>query len=762
MKLLDIIHKIKACFIKQGIEKQDYFVKKRIISFLNIPYSAFLIIKQYGLADFFYKSINYTNLFIIKTQTFYRRAIHSLNGEGLKVVTIRALTFIISGKGALNRGRSFSGNIDFIAWIGKIDIAGIKKIKGEINKFKLKPTISIITPVYNVDAKWLNACIQSVTGQFYENWELCLYDDASTKKGTLECLRKWEKTDLRINISYGREYKHISGASNEALKMATGEFVALLDSTDELKDDALFWIVNEINAHPDADLIYTDECKKTLDNNYVDFLFKPDWSPEFLLNDMYTGHLSVYRKDIIEKVGLFRSAHDFSRDYDLALRVSEVTEKIYHIERVLYFWRQIEGSATSENKEIGRKSNLAALDDAMKRRGVKAKIVEYPWANRAKILSSNNQDISLIIPSDSYSNIVKSVEAIIGKTSYPNYEIVVVTNSDLIKKLKPVKENIPGKLVFSLYDKKYNFSDKCNRGATDATGEILVFLNDDVFPIMDDWLENIVEYLHYDKRIGGVSPMLLWENNTIQYAGMTTNVNPFCGTFLNGKSQDEILAKRVRNTSILSGACFAIWKKVFLEIGGFDAVNTPAGHSDLDLSFKLREKEYRCVYTPYATLYHMGNHSWHIKKDKADIFILSKWGKYVSNDPFYTKSMRTKMEGYLPEEFGIFSHQNEFKPYLYDALIVLHELKVNGAAIVALNTAKTIIKEGGYPVIYSYADGPLRAEFEKINVPIIINCLARRDEYAFRQFAKNFDKIMIRTCFRMSRIWHAGSKISRK
>lgn len=668
--------------------------------------------------------------------------------EGFEGVRQRILQITESIKALEKSKNEFSRN-DYTEWIrgfNTLSDEDLKKMRIRQTEFSVKPLISIITPVYNVDSQWLDMCIQSVMDQFYENWELCLHDDASTKKETLECLKKWENIDHRIKISYGRNNQNISAASNMAFKMATGEFVALLDNDDEIKDDALFWIVDEINKHPDADLIYTDECKKTLDNRYIDFIFKPDWSPELLLNDMYTGHFSVYRKSIVEKVGLFRSAYDFSQDYDLALRVTEITEKIYHVERVLYFWRQIEGSAAAGEKEYARQSNLSALGDAFKRRQIKAEISDFgSWANRAKILYEQIEKISIIIPSDSYNNLKKTIDFVVEKTAYVNYEIIPVTNSDLINELKNSYVNSSKKILFSSYDKNFNFSDKCNQGANDATGEILVFLNDDVFPITNDWLENLIEFLHYDKKIGGVSPKLLWENNTIQYAGMTTNAIPFCGTFLKGKDKDEYLAKKVRNTSILSGACFTIRKEVFLEIGGFDSINTPTWHSDLDLSFKLREKGYRCVYTPYATLYHVGNHSWHTKKDKADIFILSKWGKYISNDPYYSKSMRTMLEGYLPEQFGIFSNQTVFKAYSYDALIVLPELSITGAPIIALNTAKVIIKEGGYPVAFSYVDGPLRSEFEKLNVPVIINSLARKDEFSFKYFAKNFDIVIAHT-----------------
>lgn len=751
MKLDDLFYKIASFFKVKKHDEEEYKVKNANIRIVDVPYAIFLVIKKYGWVVFFHKLINYIKLFYKNSGNFYRAAKFSLKREGFRVMITRSFNFMIYGKGVLDKKLIVLNSVvnisggDCSNWITKYKKKDLDKFKKEINKFKYAPKISIITPVYNVHPKWLNECVGSVLNQIYGNWELCLYDDASTNMETVDCLKKWEKKDSRIKIYFGKKNLGIAGASNEALKITKGDFIALLDNDDEIKEDALFWVIKEINNHPDADLIYTDECKKTSDDKFVGPIFKPDWSPEYLLNDMYTGHLSVYRKSIMEKIGAFRSEYDFSQDYDLVLRVSEVTEKIYHIEKILYFWRQIEGSAASGDKNFARKSNLAALGDAMKRREIEAKIIEYPWANRAKILFAHDSKISIIIPSDSYSNIIKSIKLISEKTSYQNFEIIIVTNSKLIEKLKTIYSSGIKNLIFSSYDKKYNFSDKCNQGANDSNGEILIFLNDDVFPIATDWIENLVEFLFYDKKIGSVSPKLLYENDVIQYAGMTTNVNPFCGTFLNGRNKNELLAKKVRNTSILSGACFAIRKKVFFEVGMFDSINTPAGHSDLDLSFKLRENGYRCLYTPYATLYHVGNHSWHTKKDKADIFVLSKWGKYISNDPYYTRSMRAMIEGYSPEQFNIYSHQNKFKKYKFDALIVLHELTVTGAPIVALNTAKAIIEEGGYPVVYSYSDGPLRNEFEKIDVPVIVNHLAKNDEFSFRNFAKNFDIVIANT-----------------
>jgi glycosyltransferase involved in cell wall biosynthesis len=731
----------------QEIQTKDGELKSKILEIEWMKSSKFWKIKT------FYEKFKNP---IVKIFKLFKKALVILKRDGLFILIKKIVQFIkmkiINKKYPI---LSFNSEEVAISLFNKQQKEFLKNdIKLEISHFFKKPLISIIMPVYNTNPKWLILAINSVINQFYENWELCIVDDCSSHEEVKKILKNYLLIDSRIKCHFSEKNEGISVSSNISLKISTGEYIAFLDHDDELTKDALFWVVKEINNNPNVDFIYSDECKidDTEDKKMFNFLFKPDWDPEMLLNCMYTGHLTVYKKNIIDNLGGFRSKYDFSQDYDLALRVSEKTENIFHIERILYLWRAIDGSSAKGAKNFARKTNLAALEDAIKRRGVKSEIIACKHANRVKILFKKNIKISIVIPSDSYENLVKSIDSIFLKTFYENFELVIVTNSELIRNLSTIYSNLKN-LLFSPYDKKYNFSDKCNKGANDANGEIIIFLNDDVYPIYNDWLENLVEYLFYDNKIGGVSPKLLWEDDTIQYAGMTTNVIPFCATFLDRKNKDEYLANVIRNTSILSGACLAIRKEVFLDIGGFDSINTPAGHSDLDLSFKLRESGYRCIYTPYSTLYHVGNHSWHIEKDKADIFVMSKWGKYISNDPYYTKSMRAIMEGYFPDQFGIFSQQKEFKKCSYDALIIIHELTITGAPMIAINMARVIKDNGGYPVIFSYVDGPLREEIEKLNIPIIINNFATSNNFTFKNFAKNFDIIISNTVVTYSSVF---------
>jgi GT2 family glycosyltransferase len=547
----------------------------------------------------------------------------------------------------------------------------------------------------------------------------------------------------------------ISAASNVALEMARGEYVALLDHDDELTPDALFRVVEAINRQGEVDFVYSDECKvdDTSARKLFNFIFKPDWSPEIMFNGMLTGHLTVYRKALVDAAGGFRSQYDFSQDYDLALRIAEVARHIVHLERVLYLWRSIPGSAAAGGKDFARESNIAALNDALARRRIPGVALPLDHANCVRMTRPDQPPmVSIVIPSDSFENLQSVLRAIQEQTDYPAYEVVVVCNGPLAERLKdaffdwsPVR--------FIKYDKKYNFSDKCNEGARAADGEIVIFYNDDVFPMQRDWIERLIEYLRVP-GVGGVSPKLLHEDDTIQYAGMISGTPGLCGTAYNNVPKDGpdaflTMHKYVRNVSILSGACCALPKDVFWKVGAFDAVHTPDGHSDMDLSYKLTESGYRCVYTPHALLRHIGNHSWGAKQDKykADIFILKRWGALVSKDPYFTDTMKQVL--YRDFEFTYRIHADRLDPReTYqgpDVLFVSHELSVTGAPRMLFYAARLVRQNGGFPVVVAPADGSLRAEMEQAGIVVIIDASIRHNHFLFERFARNFDLAVVNT-----------------
>jgi len=621
--------------------------------------------------------------------------------------------------------------------------------------FNNKPLFSIITPVYNTPIQWLERMYESLQDQVYQNWELCLVDDCSTNQKVKTLLELFVKNDPRVKIQLSKTNEGISKASNEALRMAKGDYIVLLDHDDELTPDALFWFANEVNMNPSVDFIYSDECKidDTHAKKLFHFLFKPDWSPEMLMNAMYTGHLTAYRKSLVDMLGGFRSDYDYSQDYDLALRISEKTTNISHIERVLYLWRAIDGSAAKGGKDFGRISNLSALSDAARRRGINARVSANPHFNYLEVLRDKMERISIIIPTDSYINIKKCLNRIMTGTAYDDYEIVIVCNSSLAEEIRK-KYFYVSNLVLSRYDKPFNFSAKCNQGARVSNGAILVFLNDDVIPQEKSWLSILTEYL-YLPSVGGVSPKLVFNNDRIQYAGMIAGTPGFAGTAYNGRKKDETdeflsMHLLVRNVSVLSGACLAIKKTVFESIGSFDSLNTPNGHSDIDLSFRLMDNGWRCVYTPHTILTHVGNHSWHPKKnekDKSDIFLLKRWGKYLRRDPYFTESMKEVLYDDFTHEFGIFAESVDIsKKYSgKDILFVSHDLSLSGAPLALFSAAELLADQGHFCVIIVPQDGPMRKEFENAGIAVIVDAMLFQNHWLTERFLKNFDLILVNT-----------------
>lgn len=627
--------------------------------------------------------------------------------------------------------------------------------KSRIKEFEYAPKISVIMPIYNAPVKWLEKAVESLRGQTYENWELCAVNDGSTNRSGFEYLLEAQKQDDRIKLADNLQNGGISAASNDALKLASGEYIALMDQDDEITLDAFFWYIDLINQHKDADFIYSDECKidgkKGKKLSY--FICKPDWSPEMMINQMYTGHMTVYRKTIVERVGGFRSEYDFSQDYDLALRISRETNAIYHLERILYFWRSVETSSAAGGKDFARESNLNALKDHLEHLGVSVeKMLANPYANYARIRQTYAPSVSIIVPSDSCDNMLRTAQGILENTSYDNYDIILVTNSKAVENLK--NKIIDKRVKYCLFDEEFNFSLKCNRGADFSENEMLVFYNDDVIPKDSEWLERMIELFQIE-GVGGVSPMLVYEDDKIQYAGMISGVRGQVGTSFHFKKYDTVdywfNQYLIRNVSVLSGACAVIKKDVFESIGKFDSINTPSGHSDVDISFKLIEKGYRCVYTPYAIMTHIGNHSWAKKevKDKCSIFCYKRWGKYIEKDPYFTETMKNMF--YYPSIFNFYIYspdKERFKDNVNgkDILFVTHELTRTGAPVQLLNMVSATMEEMGYfPTIVSPVDGPMKQDFLDLGATVIIDKELTITAENIDEYARNYDLIVVNT-----------------
>ena len=649
----------------------------------------------------------------------------------------------------------------YAAWISEHepDAADLEKQRRLSREFPTRVKISLLTPVHNPPAAFLEEMFASVAAQTYENWELCVIDAASDRAETMEVLRRWESRDERIRIERLDQNLGIAENTNRALRLATGDFVACLDHDDVLAPFALYELARAAMEVPEADILYSDEDRLSEKGKRHAPFFKPEWDPELLCASMYIGHLSAYRRSLALELDGFRKEFDLSQDYDFALRATERARAIYHIPHVLYHWREHPASGSTGGKPDARRTNLAALGDAMRRRNLPADIIEYPTANRARLKIERWPRVSIIVPTDSPSRAQACLQELPRATNYPDLEIVLVTNTRLAETLEFLQaETATIRLV--PYDKPFNFSDKCNTGAEAATGERLIFFNDDVETDQADWIQNLIEPLE-NPEIGAVAPKLLYETGTIQHAGLVMGVRGLAGTAFHQRPADSTehfnLAQSQRDVAALSAACLAMRRDDFLRVGGFDAVNTPIAHSDIDLSFKVREAGLRCVYTPYATLRHAGHASIGVvetqtpaqkrPRDKASIFLLKRWAGYTTHDPYFPDNMRDWLHTDSPTPIRMSGRNEPNAPIKTsaDLLFISHDFSLSGAPMMLFHAAAWCKRHGMFVTVMAPEDGPLREKYETEGIPLIVDPLVETEHESFAAFARHFDCVVANT-----------------
>lgn len=522
------------------------------------------------------------------------------------------------------------------------------RLRDEASAFGYRPLISVVVPVYNPEQEWLERALDSVLGQVYPNWELCICDDKSTKPHVREILSSYERLDRRIKVEYAEENSGISGASNAALSLATGEYVALLDHDDEFTPDALFEVVRVLQEHPGADLIYSDEDLVDEDGKPRWPHFKPDWSPDMLLSHNYITHLGVYRKKIVDEIGGFRLGLEGSQDFDLVLRFTEKTDRIFHIPKVLYHWRAVEGSAAldSQNKPYTHERSRKALSEAMERRGIEGSVEDGFSANylRVKRKIKDNPKVSIIIPTRNNASLLKNcIDSIERLTGYRNYEILIVDNNSTDPEAVEYLSSVRHRVV--PFKGEFNYSRINNFAVSQSSGEYVLLLNDDTEVITEEWLQAMLEHAQRPE-VGAVGAKLLFPNDRVQHAGIVLG----CGLpWLPGivdhayKSYPVRSAgyagtlKTVRNYSAVTAACMMLRRAVFDEVGGFDEENLKVAFNDVDLCLRMRELGYLVVYTPYAELYHYESASRKFEKiDLAETqYMIDRWSDILSRDPYY-------------------------------------------------------------------------------------------------------------------------------
>lgn len=552
------------------------------------------------------------------------------------------------------------GSIDYAEWITRHENIDLKSQQEQSKKFDYRPLISIAMPVYNVEIKWLEKCIDSVINQTYDNWELCISDDASTAPKIKKCLEAYEKKEPRIKVVFRKENGHISLATNSALEIATGEFIALLDNDDELPPHALFEVVKVLNERPELDVIYSDEDKIDAEGNRFDPHFKADWSPDTLMGNNYISHLGVYRSSIVKSLGGFRKGYEGSQDYDLVLRVTEQIpeDHIYHIDKVLYHWRTIPGSTASsgEAKSYIYDSGVKALTDALNRRGIKGTVRPGLISGFYEVTYEVLQEelVSVIIPTkNGYDDLKLCVDSIIEKTSYPNYEIIIADNGSTDPKMQELfaeyKKQLDERFIVELIDIPFNYSRINNLATEKASGKYLLFLNNDTEVIEPNWMTTMVSYAQFD-RIGCVGAKLYYPDDTTQHAGVLVGIGGVAGHALNNYDRTHCgyFGRLVIDVNYLAvtAACMMVKAADFKAVNGFDETLEVA-FNDVDLCLKIYELGRYNVYAHQVELYHFESKSrgYEDTPEKQKRFageikkMQDKWPAYIAHDPFYNDNL---------------------------------------------------------------------------------------------------------------------------
>jgi O-antigen biosynthesis protein len=530
-----------------------------------------------------------------------------------------------------------------------------------------RPCFSFIVPTYNTPEAYLRKMLDSVIAQVYPHWELCIVDDASTKPHVRAVLGEYAALDSRINLRFCEVNGHISAASNVAIEMATGDFIALLDHDDVITADALFHYALVINEDPSVDMIYSDEDKIDDNGNRFGAFFKPDWSPDRFLSIMYTSHLGVYRTEAVRRIGGFRLGLEGSQDYDLVLRLTETTDRVRHIPRVLYHWRVHPESTTSgmDVKPYARVAALRALSEALDRRGEPGTInwhEDMPGSYTVRYQIDVPKRVSVIIPTRDHAfDVNRCLESLFGLTDYPDFEVVLLDNGSrdfqTLHALDQWSRREPARFRVVRHDVPFNYS-AINNFAVEqgSSGDFLLFLNNDTEVITADWMSAMVEQAQRSS-IGAVGARLLYEDKRIQHAGVILGIGGIGGHAFRFFPADHLgyynSLQTITNYSAVTAACMMMRRSVFDEVGRFDE-RLGVAYNDVDLCLRVREAGYRIVYVPHAVLYHYESQSrgYDISPEQVDrdshekAFMEERWRFSSIRDPYYNPNLTLLREDF--------------------------------------------------------------------------------------------------------------------
>jgi len=533
---------------------------------------------------------------------------------------------------------------NWIAAYQTLDGADREAIRREINRFPRRPLLSIVMPVFNSPAKWLQRAIDSVQEQLYPEWELCIADDGSTAAHIRPLLEENRERDSRVRVVFRERSEGIAAASNSAFALARGEWIVLLDHDDELPEEALYLFAREILRDPEVRLLYSDEDKIDEEGRRFCPYFKPDFSPDLLLSQNCINHLGVYQADLFRSLGGFRGGFDGSQDYDLALRFVEKLKprQIRHIPRVLYHWRAIasSGAAREEAKPYAYEAARRAIRDHLERRGERAEVLptRIPWGHRVRRRAPADLPVSLLLGvGGDPEGLPKAIEALRRGTALLESELLVVGRSG---------EQGPEGVRFLAHPAELDGPSLWNWAARQAKGEVLIFLEAPAEPKGEGWLEELASQAVRPK-VGAVGTRILAPDGRVAEAGVMIGLGWSAGAAFQGWSSESIgyfgQAVQIRNPSAVSAACLATRRAVWEECGGFDE-----GYGrdlwDIDYCLRLREKHYRIVFTPYAEFTREERFRAVLAEDRQRF--RKRWREWIEQDPAYNPNLSLEGRGY--------------------------------------------------------------------------------------------------------------------
>lgn len=543
-------------------------------------------------------------------------------------------------------------------WIEKNEPTKEELQEQKNTKFKINPKISIIIPMYNTPVNFFEELVDNLIGQTYSNWELCLADGSPEENKELE---KIYKKDERIKYKFIGENKGIAGNTNEALSLVTGDFVALLDHDDLLPLFSLYEIVKCINENPDAEFIYTDEDKfEKLGGKRYDPYFKSDFATDTLRANNFICHFSVFKKELMDKLGGFRSEYDGAQDYDILLRMSEETNKIVHIPKILYHWR-VHALSTAKAggtaKPYAYEAGIKAIQDHINRLGLKGTVEQGNTLGTYKINYEviGNPKVSIIIPNKDYINTLKvCLNSLKKLTTYENYEIIVVENNSEESETFEYYKKIDGKdkiKVVYFPEKEFNYSKIINFGVKNSTGDYIIQLNNDTELMTPNWIQEMLGFAQRED-VGAVGVELFYPDNTIQHAGIIIGIGGVAGHVFKNlpKGIHGYFSKdaMIQNLSAVTAACIMTPKSIYDDVDYMDE-KFKVAFNDVDFCLKIREKGKLIVYNPFVQFKHYESKSRGFedtpeKKERFQAEIdrfHDKWQSVLDKgDPYYNINLR--------------------------------------------------------------------------------------------------------------------------